>query len=297
MPSIAHDNALLPAQRSERFLRVFAWYVRRLVRKSFHATLIDPHSRSLLSSLNDEPRPVLVCMSHQGWWDPLFIVLLGTGLMPARRGFGAIDEAIFRRFGFMKRIGAFGINPESPASLAAMESYALGLFASQPKPSLWITPQGRFADPREHVVIRPGAAALAAAFARRHPDAAPPLRAVALAVEYTHWHEQRPFACVRAAEVAMPSDPDAMSSTTKWHRAIQTTMRENATILAASVIARRPEAFVNVFESQGSHAGGTAVNPVYDLWQRLRGKSARITPRESTHRVDEDRFAKAGGNA
>lgn len=258
------DADLIPGSFNPRFAAVFAWYTRRLLRSSFHALRLSRGTPECLASAGATSSPLLLLLTHSSWWDPLVGLWLSRRFMPARSSIAPMDSAMLRKFGFFKRLGLFGINPDNPDSLVAMQRYALDHFQRTPSPSLWITPQGNFADPRAPLVIRPGAAAIAA---RSH---APAL--VAVAIEYGFWLDQRPEVFIRAQHVAPPS---RTNSTPRWHAAISQTMQQTRDALAADVSCRNPDAF----SLEGGRAA--AINPIYDLWLRLKGSTSDIETRQS----------------
>ena len=167
----------------------------------------------------------------------------------------------------MRRLGIFGIEPDEPASMDAMARYLRERFRRKPgRWTLWIAPQGTFTDPRTPLVVRPGAAAVAAQIARDHGS----VRVAAAAFEYAFWSEKKPEAFVRFAEIGC----DRTDSTSAWQRAIARVLGETRDALSAAVAARDPDAVETLL---GRASGG--VNPVYDLLLRLRGKSGSIAPR------------------
>jgi hypothetical protein len=117
------------------------------------------------------------------------------------------------------------------------------------------------------LVLRPGVAALASRF--------PDCRVLSVAVEYTFWLDQKPEAFLRVREIARP----APVSTTSWHRAIAHVMETNAAALASLVIARDPAPFTTLI---GGSSSGT--NPLYNLWNRLRGRDTQLTMDHRTRR-------------
>jgi len=251
---------LIPAKRSTRFFAGFAWYARRLLKTQFNAVRLTPGARDALASLDDHKGPALVALSHASWWDPILCVVLARTLHPSRTPYGPIDAHELRKFVFMRRLGLFGLDPDDPSSLDAMRTYLDVVFEQESRPTVWITPQGRFTDPREPIRLRPGAATVA--------SGAPGLRAVTLSAEYTFWEARKPELLVHAS--ASPVQPGSTSTT---HRALERSMQRCADELAELSIARDASAFVTLFERAG------AVNPAYDLFLRLRGKSARIDAR------------------
>jgi 1-acyl-sn-glycerol-3-phosphate acyltransferase len=254
----------IPATFNPRFANLFAWYVRRLASKRFHAVRVAAGTADAFAAAGRADRPLLICLNHAGWWDPL-VCLLAASLIPGRVHAAPMEATQLEKFGFFTRLGIFGIDPDDPRSLRAMLGHVGRVFAGSPRPTLWITPQGRFTDVREPVVLRPGAAAVAAA----HVPAV-----VVMAVEYAFWTDGRPEVFLRFAPVPAPAEP----STAAWHRALEGAMAVNGAALAALVIARDASAFEPLLARAGSR-----INPAYDLILRLRGRSAEVAPREPVH--------------
>ncbi len=263
---MGRGGKLIPAAHADWFARGFGAYNRRLIGKRFCALRVDPALRGLCAGINNDPRPLIVVLNHASWWDPLIVLAIGGLLMPARRGIAPIDADQLRRFAFFRKLGLFGIDPDDPASFPAMLAYVNEWFRSTPMPALALTTQGRFTDVREPIRNRPGAAAVAA----RQPEGN--VAVLGLAIEYAFWQDQRPEVFVRAAMIPQPAAP----TTAAWHRAIQAGMQANADALARAVIAREPSAFEALLG-----AGAGRINPVYDLWLRLRRRAGPIAARRT----------------
>ncbi len=267
----AHPPTLIPARPDPRVARFFAWYTRRLFSKRFFAVRLMPGSRECLRSTNAHDGPAIIVMTHGSWWDPMTAILLhhhpwGHRHKPARAPAAPMDSAMLKRFGFFRRLGVFGIDPDSPASLQAMGAYMLERFRAEPRTTLWVTAQGHFHDPRTPPKLRPGAAWLAA----RTPN----VRVLCCAIEYAFWTDQRPEVFVRVQQASPAPSPAPSPSTTDWLRAMQSTMEACAAALAQAVMSRDPAYFEPL---QG--AGPTSINPLYDLWQRVTGKGNAIEVR------------------
>lgn len=262
-----NPQALIPARHDPRFARVFAWYNRRLVGKRFHRVLACADTLELAREMNQHEGPLLIVLNHSSWWDPLIVFALADAILPSRVGIAPMDRAQLERFAFFRRLGMFGIDPDEPASLEAMRSYALGFLAEHPRATLAITPQGRFVDPRVSIRNRPGIASIAA-------GAGPDVRVLSIAFEYAFWEDKRAEVLVRFASVRTPTE----STTASWHRAIEGEMQRNSDELARVVIARAPSAFVPVLGGRGAR-----INPIYDAWLRLRGKGAAISGSRRPH--------------
>jgi 1-acyl-sn-glycerol-3-phosphate acyltransferase len=257
---------LIPGAYSHGFRRVFAWYLRRLLAKRFHAVRGEGESVGVLAAAAAAAAPVVLASNHSAWWDPLMGLWVHDGWFAGREPCSPIDAAMLRKFRFFRKLGMFGVHPDDPASLRALARYVDGVFARDPRGMLLLTPQGRFVDPRLPVEIRPGVGMVAA----RHPTAV----VLVAALEYGFWTDQRPEAFFRVARVAPPADPaDARA----WHQAVEAAMNANAAALAAAVQSRDPARFTVV-------AGGDAarINPVYDLFLRLTGRRGSI---DTQHRA------------
>lgn len=262
-PTSHGRDLILPAAPSARFASVFAWYTRRLLRRSFAAVRATPACIDLLRTADAHPAPAIIAMNHTAWWDPIIALAVGRAHLPSRAVLGPMDRAQLEKFAFFRKAGVFGVDPDNPRSLDAMGDYLSQRFRENPRTALWITPQGRFTDVRSPIVIRPGVSALAA----RTPD----VRAIAFAVEYGFWFEQKPEVFLHAEPVE-PRGP----STTDWHRALTDAMTHAAASLADAVQSRDPDRFRNLL---GERTG--RVHPLYDLWLRIRGKSGSL--RDARH--------------
>jgi 1-acyl-sn-glycerol-3-phosphate acyltransferase len=252
----------VPARYDRRVVRVFTWYSERLLKKQFAAVRLEAGGEEHVRALDAVDGPVLVAMSHAAWWDPIVAGLLWRRFFATRTTLAPMDRQELERFAFMRRLGIFGLDPDDATALPAMVAYLEHAMAAHPKPTLVVTPQGRFTDVREPMVVRPGAAAAAARLGVQ--------RAVALAVEYGFWNDKKPEIFLRAMPIEVPSG-DAARSTGRWQRALVEAMTENGRRLAELVRARDPSAFTNLLIE------GAKVHPVYDLWLRLTGRGTAIS--------------------
>ncbi len=259
-----------PATPDLRVRRVFSWYSERLLRRSFATVRAMPGSVEFLSALDPLDEGVCLVMSHTAWWDPIVGAMLWRRAFPSRSVLAPMDRKELARFRFMRKLGLFGIDPDRPGSMPAMLAYLESSFATMRKPTLAVTPQGRFTDVREPLRIRPGAAA---AIARLGFG-----RAVAIAVEYGFWNDKKPEVFLRCEPIERPARP----TTSQWHRAIESGMRCNGDALALAVRARDPNAFVDLI------GGRASVHPVYDAWLWMTGRGRSI---ETQHRVRQQHAA------
>ena len=178
--------------------RVFGWWLRGMLRKDFHSVRILAGSKQCLANVGASADPAIVVGNHSAWWDPLVGLYLHGRFMPRHAALAPMDAAQLRRFFFFRRLGIFGIEPNSAESLQAMTGYVRGEFDRAPKTTLWITPQGEFADVRTPIRIRPGASVLAAQCSDR------PLSVISLAIEYVYWTDRRPELMLAVRPVPAP---------------------------------------------------------------------------------------------
>lgn len=254
-------SALAPASPSPRFLRFFGGYSCRLLRKRFANVRLERTSEEVLHQAQAHHGPLIIAMNHPSWWDPIVGVAIRHTYFSDRPALSPIEMPMFERFRFMRKLGMFGIDPEHPDALTEMVRYVRTECDKQSLTAVFVTPQGTFADVREPIVVRPGIGALASNL----PDA----RVIAILTELSFWHDKRPELLLQARECESPARP----STASWTRHIRETMQNGAEELASLVIARDEDAFVPMLDRSGSD-----INPAFDLWQRLRGRSARVSP-------------------
>ena len=252
------DHAeIIAGDFNPRVARVFGFIARRMIAKRFNALRVTPGSLDALAEANDHDGPVVVCLTHSSWWDPMVGFFLHNRCLRDRQCLAPIDKDVLANLGIFKTLGLFGIDPDDPASHEAMRRYVIDRFTSMAKPTLWITPEGRFRDPRDRMEIRPGVSTILSKLQNT--------RAYAVAAEYVFWDDQKPEMLVHLLPVTTPDDP---SRTTAWHRSVCRAMLDATEELAELAIARDPAAFDIIL---GSGAGRTFF--VYDWYLRLTGRS------------------------
>ncbi|GJE10683.1 MULTISPECIES: lysophospholipid acyltransferase family protein [Methylobacterium] len=217
----------------------------------------------------DHPGPIVVYSNHPAWWDAALIIVLAGRLYPSRISRAPFDAAMLARYRIFERIGAFGVDLESPRGAAQFLAAARSILATSDG-MLWITAQGRFADARARPLdLRPGVARLA--------EIAPDALFVPLAVEYAFWDERGAgaFAAfgagIAAAEIAALPRADRLAR-------LELDLTATLDRLSADVISREPERF------RALVTGRKGVGGIYDLWRRL---AARLSGRrfDPAHRA------------
>ncbi len=271
----ADGHKVLPHRRSSHVVGFFGWYTRRLFRKRFAAVRVEKASLDRLNALAADDRPLIIIGNHPSWWDPLVAVLLNTTRLRGRPMMAVMDRAELERFAVFRKLGVLGVDPDDPDALDPMVRYLADEFRRQPNSVLWITPQGHFTDVRVPARLRPGAARLAARL-----DG---VRVAVLAMEFTFWDDQFPEVFMRVIDAAPSENADQPPSTTVWLRTMTAAMRDNQAALAELVKLRRSEPFVTI-----AGKGGGAINPVYDLVLKLRGRTGELGQRRRDAAANRD---------
>ena len=246
------------ALRSPGLCRFFAGVMRRQMHGGFRAVrVLRPGPPEIAAD-----RPLVVYCNHPSWWDPAFLMVLSTAHFAGRESYGPIDAEALERYRFMRRIGLFGLDPADPRGAAARFLAVGRRVLADPSRMIWMTAQGRFADPREPAELRPGLAHLMA----RVPGAV----AVPLSIEYPFWTEKRPEA-LAAYGVPVPApaaDLPRAGRAAAWQAALEQGLVGAMARLREAAVAREPAAFERVL------AGRAGVGGVYGLWSRARARAA-----------------------
>lgn len=233
----------------------FYKFCRYYLRKHFHAVAVD--RRELIARPVD-PSAALICYAnHPGWWDPIIAIHLCQSCFPGRRFYAPIDAEALKKYGIFAKLGFYGIDTHSLQGAASFLKTSRRIL-TEPNTSIWITPEGRFADPRDHQAnLMPGLAHLAL----QQPN----LYLVPLAIEYVFWEERLPEALMRLGPPILSADINALSKE-ECSQLLTSRLRETQQSLAESAIARRSEDF----EIQLS--GKVGAFSFYDIFRTLRGK-------------------------
>jgi hypothetical protein len=163
-----------------------------------------------------------------------------------------MDADALKKYPILRRIGIFPVEMASARGAAQFLRTSQAILASGGV--VWITPQGRFADPREVPLgFKPGLGALAARV--------PGLRLVPLAIEYTFWDERLPETLLglgKAVEVEAGAGADG--ATKELEAALEAAMAE----LRGAAMGREPAMFRVLLTGQRGTGG------IYGVGRRLR---------------------------
>ncbi len=249
-------------QSSARLVAWFRWYAKGFARKHLHSVCLAKGS----APEADPSGPLIVYGNHAGWWDPIVALLIAQHVLPGRTVYAPFDAEALRSYPFFERLGFFGVDQTSPRGAAQFLSIARGVL-ERPGASLWVTPEGRFADPRDHAAaFRPGLAHLAASL--------PGATLLPLATEYPFWEEKLPESLSRFGPPIHTTDHPNLDKR-QWSELLHSRLRETQRLLAAESLARDPAAFEVLL------GGKEGVGGVYEWIRRttakLSGRSYRAS--------------------
>ncbi len=245
-----------PDRPSRALLRFFDLYLWLFVRRHFHALrLAGAHHWPSAT------RPLIVCLNHPSWWDPLTSILLSRYLQRPADHYAPMDALAFSRYGVMRKLGLFPVEQGTARGAVQFLRAAAHLFAD-PNAVLWITPQGGFTDVRTRpVVFRAGLDALL----RRTPEAT----VLPLALEYTFWDERLPEALAMLGDPLVfhhghlaGARPNRTPDRTPGEH-VAAALEQTQNSLAALGAARDPAPFTSVL------AGASGISGIYGGWQRF----------------------------
>jgi 1-acyl-sn-glycerol-3-phosphate acyltransferase len=206
--------------------------------------------------------PLVVYANHPSWWDGVAFMILSTELLPGRRMFIPMEAEALSRYGFMRRLGVFGVEAGSARGAIGFLRTAQAVL-TEPGHMLWMNAPGRFCDVRERPVpIAPGLVRLA--------ELAPGARFLPLALEYPFWTEK---SVEMLAGFGPPIEGASLVAMDRATRAASLAAALEAVMdrLAADAIARDPARFRPVLQGKAGMGG------FYQGWRHaravLRGES------------------------
>lgn len=240
----------------------FSAYSRWYLGRHFHRLRL-----SVEGAVPDSARgvPTVIYLNHAAWWDPLVCLLLFRGLFPGQHGFAPIDAMALRRYAFFERLGFFGVDPGTALGARQFLRRSAAIL-DQPGHTLWVTPQGEFADARRRPVqLKPGLAHLAARLERLPSTTVHRVHFLPLALEYTFWEERLPEVLVRFGEPLILQratlSPDSVG---RWQERLEHALEQTQDALAVDAQARDASRFRPLL------AGASGTGGVYDAWRRMK---------------------------
>ncbi|GJD62776.1 hypothetical protein MPEAHAMD_2935 [Methylobacterium frigidaeris] len=238
------------AARSPAIWRFMGVYFARYVRRHLNALRLAEWGQPPAA---DDAGPVVIYCNHPAWWDAALIILLAQRFFPAAESYAPFDAAMLARYRIFSRMGAFGVDLDSPRGAAAFMAASRKIL-ERPGRVLWITAQGRFSDVRERPLgLRAGVARLA--------ELAPDALFVPLALDYAFWEERGAEACAAFGPGIPARDLLALPRPDRLAR-LEADLTATLDRLGADVQSRDPARFTSLLE------GRRGVGGVYDAWHR-----------------------------
>ena len=203
----------------------FCRFTTRMVRKNFQCFAVQGLDQ--IPSIAASNCSLVVYANHIGWWDPIVAMLLRKKYLPDRVFYAPIDAKALEAYGIFRQLGFYGLKLETFAGASEFLKTSREIL-SDPKSSVWITPEGVFCDCRDlEQPFMPGLAHLAAT--------TPNTIFVPLAIEYPFWQEPKPMIATRFGE---PLSFQAGASKADCGKKIFESLRDTQRQLASSVMRR-----------------------------------------------------------
>ncbi len=238
------------ARRSGAFFGFFGLIFQRALRRDFNAVR--------LAAASPPPSPatprLVIYTNHPSWWDAAVYTYVCRRLFDSRPIFSPIEASMLRRYPFMARIGAFGVERRSARGAIGFLAICREILAGE-RNILIVACQGRFADVRDRLELERGIAHLA--------DMATGVTFLPLAIEYAFWEERRPELLLRFGAPIRGDDLAALPLDERL-AILEPALAAAMTALAGDTIARDATAFRTLL------SGAKGVNPFYDGWRRAK---------------------------
>ncbi len=241
----------------------FHRFLRPYLKRHFDAIAVE--RRSLVQCVPDPEAPLIVYGNHPSWWDPLIAHFFNRTVFPNRQFYAPIDAEALKQYRVFEKLGFFGVQLDSASGASSFLSRCNEIVDKGGAASIWMTPEGRFSDARDHsATLMPGLAHLCARieFGNVMP----------VALEYVFWDERLPVCLI---QLGNPIEIHRQSelNKTQWNDLLTTRLRQCQRDLAVLAIARSSGPFHNLMK--GSPGAGL----VYDTMRRIKsavsGKSFR----------------------
>jgi 1-acyl-sn-glycerol-3-phosphate acyltransferase len=198
---------------------------------------------------------LIVYANHPSWWDPLLAHYLTLKLFSPRQFYAPIDASALEKYKVFSKLGFYGVSLSSHSGAAAFLKQSVSIL-EHPATALWITPEGRFCDSRDHSAqLMPGLAHLCTKLSCGI--------ALPIAIEYVFWEERLPECLVRFGDPVSFAEFRG-NSKAEWTATLSTHLRAAQTELGVEVISRDASKFRSVLRGTAG-AGGT-----YDLMRRIK---------------------------
>ncbi|MBV8375932.1 MAG: lysophospholipid acyltransferase family protein [Verrucomicrobia bacterium] len=182
--------------------------------------------------------------NHAAWWDPLVGIVLKAEYFPDYTLFAPVEAAALRHYKILSKIGFFAVERESQRGVLKYIKTSEAILQHS-EHLLAVTPQGRFADPRERPVqFQRGLGLLATRVQRA--------LFIPVAIEYAFWEQRRPEILCRFGEPMEVRAEDSLGLTAwHWTAVLERRLEITQDALGQEVCRRQPDDFANLFTHPG----------------------------------------------
>jgi 1-acyl-sn-glycerol-3-phosphate acyltransferase len=231
----------------------FHGFLTPFFKRHFHAIAIDRQTRCDQADLGDAA--VIVYANHPSWWDPLIAHFLNRRLFPSRQFYAPIDALALQQYRVFSKLGFYGVQLQSTRGAAAFLKQSTAIL-SRGDTVIWMTPEGRFCDVRDHSAeLMPGLAHLC----RRMEDGF----VIPLALEYVFWEERLPVCLAKTGSPIRVSERPGWDKP-QWSTLLAERLRQTQTSLSRLAVERDSQPFDNLLR------GGAGAGMVYDSFRRIK---------------------------
>ena len=230
----------------------FHHFLRPFLRRHFHSVAVTRGTREQCGI--DAHEPVIVFGNHPGWWDPLIAHFVNHTLFAPRQFYAPIDAAALEQYGVFKKLGFYGVQMNRSRGAADFLKQSMAILHADAT-ALWLTPEGRFTDVRDHSTpLMPGLAHLCHRLDTGY--------VIPLALEYVFWDERLPECLVHAGQrIKLAEHADLTKP--QWDTVLSETLRGTQQTLAELAKARSSDPFENLL------SGKTGAGGFYDSLRRV----------------------------
>lgn len=239
---------------SKRLLAWFARYVSWYLRRNFHGL----HLLRLTDVDGFSGMPLLLCLNHPSWWDPLLALHLSQRFFPDRQHAAPIAAEGLAKYRFFERLGFFGIERGTRRGVSRFLELSSATI-SRPDGAFWVTAQGEFTDVRRPVVLEPGIGHVARNAGR--------FVMLPIALECCFWNERYPEAFACFGEAVFGRGVDHLPA--EWTAAFRRSLQATVDALSERVQQRRASNFEQLLQ------GNAGVGGPYDLWRAVTARWQR----------------------
>jgi len=261
------DSGVTPPPTSAWIQKGFHRFLRRYLKRHFFFIGLhrDGYNPEIATSDDRPGEPTIVYANHPAWWDPLIAHYVNDVLFNPRQFYAPIDAEALQQYRVFEKLGFYGIDLRSTSGAAAFLKTSMAIL-NAPETTLWITPEGRFCDPRDATApLMPGLAHLCTKMSglRDAGGNSRGGRVIPMALEYLFWEERLPVCISRFGNPFRPAEHPSWDKTT-WNTNLNERLRQTQRELASSAIARDPAAFESLM------IGKVGAGMLYDTMRRLK---------------------------